>query len=162
MPFLLIDTAGLREPGDAIETIGIARAQASVAAADILLWLGAPADAPQGAVLVHTKADLGPARAKADISVSATTGAGVAELTRLLIQRSAALLPPEGEVALNARHRAALAEACAALDGAETIPDLLIVAEALRRACGALDRITGRAGVEDMLDALFGRFCIGK
>jgi tRNA modification GTPase len=40
--------------------------------------------------------------------------------------------------------------------------DPLIAAEALRQARGTLDRVTGRAGVEQMLDALFGRFCIGK
>ena len=40
--------------------------------------------------------------------------------------------------------------------------DPLIAAESLRQALRALDRVTGRAGVEDMLDALFGRFCIGK
>ncbi len=40
--------------------------------------------------------------------------------------------------------------------------DPVIVAEALRQARVALDRVTGRAGVEDMLDALFTRFCIGK
>ena len=45
---------------------------------------------------------------------------------------------------------------------AKRTADLLIAAEALRQARVALDRITGRAGVEDMLDALFGRFCIGK
>jgi tRNA modification GTPase len=39
---------------------------------------------------------------------------------------------------------------------------MLIAAECLRQARVALDRITGRAGVEDMLDTLFGRFCIGK
>ena len=40
--------------------------------------------------------------------------------------------------------------------------DLILLAERLRLAGGALDRITGRAGVEEMLDTLFGRFCIGK
>ena len=56
----------------------------------------------------------------------------------------------------------ALQEAARALGEAGVARDLLIVAESLRRARVALDRITGRAGVEDMLDALFGRFCIGK
>jgi tRNA modification GTPase len=42
------------------------------------------------------------------------------------------------------------------------VADLLIVAEALRLARVAFDRLTGRATTEDMLDALFGRFCIGK
>jgi tRNA modification GTPase len=80
----------------------------------------------------------------------------------LLTQRARALLPAEGEVAINARHRTALAEALEWLGEAGQAADPLIAAEALRQTRGALDRVTGRAGVEDMLDALFGRFCIGK
>lgn len=161
LPFLLIDTAGLREPGDEIETIGVGRARASLGAADILLWLGDVREAPEGAVRIHPKADLGPPSGPADLSVSAMTGAGLDDLSRLLIQRSTRLLPVEGEVALNARHRAALRDAVDGLEEAGTA-DLLIVAESLRSARIALDRVTGKAGVEDMLDTLFGRFCIGK
>jgi tRNA modification GTPase len=161
-PFLLIDTAGLRESGDRIEAIGVDRARASLAAADLVVWLGEPADAPNGALRVHTKADLGPAPAGSDLSVSAVTGAGLEALSRVLIQRSTGLLAREGEVALNARHRAALHAVRGALYEAGTSSDLVIAAEALRSARGALDPITGKAGVEDMLDALFGRFCIGK
>ena len=73
-----------------------------------------------------------------------------------------ALLPGEGEVALNARHRAALEDVAQWLREGTATSDTLIAAEALRQARVALDRITGRAGVEDMLDTLFGRFCIGK
>ena len=58
-------------------------------------------------------------------------------------------------MALNARHRAAaLREAAEALNEAETTRDPIILAEALRHARTALDRITGKAGVEDMLDGL--------
>jgi tRNA modification GTPase len=161
VPFVLVDTAGLRESDDAIEAIGIARAEASVAAADIVLWLGGAADAPPGAVRIHAKADLGAASGDVDLSTSATTGEGLDALIRLLVARSSQLLPVQGEVALNARHRAAIEEAVDALAGACS-EDLLIAAESLRQARGALDRITGKAGVDDMLDALFGRFCIGK
>ena len=162
VPFLLIDTAGLRESADEIETIGVARARASAEAADLILWLGSPAEAPAGAIRLHAKSDLGPAAESHDLSVSATTGAGLDELIHLLVARAASLLPRDGEVALNARHREALGETEAALREAETVSDLLIAAESLRHARVALDRITGRAGVEDMLDGLFGRFCIGK
>jgi len=65
-------------------------------------------------------------------------------------------------VALNARHRERIGEACVELDAASQQQDLLLIAEHLRQARVALDRIAGRAGVEEMLDALFGRFCIGK
>lgn len=163
-PFLLVDTAGLRDSVDAIETIGVARARESLAAADLILWLGEPEDcpAPDRSILVQPKADLDPPQRRNDIRLSAITGEGLNELSRLLIQRSTQLLPRENEVALNARHRAVLGEAAEWLGEARKAGDSLIVAEAFRQARAALDRITGRAGVEDMLDTLFGRFCIGK
>ncbi|HST36920.1 MAG TPA: tRNA uridine-5-carboxymethylaminomethyl(34) synthesis GTPase MnmE [Allosphingosinicella sp.] len=162
VPFLLVDTAGLRESPDEVEAIGIARARASTGAADLILWLGPPGDAPAGAIRVHSKADLGGAVQPTDLSVSATIGTGVEQLISLLVRRAATLLPAEGEVSLNARHREALREAVVSLAGFESVADLLIVAELLRRARSSLGSITGKAGVEDMLDALFGRFCIGK
>lgn len=161
IPFVLIDTAGLRESDDAIESIGVERARASADMADLVVWLGRPGDAPDKAIRIQSKCDLEPADSRADLSVSATTGEGLEALIRMLIRYSATLLPMEGEVALNARHRALLMETVGALGDIETA-DLLIVAESLRRARMSLDRITGRAGVEHMLDALFGRFCIGK
>ena len=161
IPFLLTDTAGLRDTADEVETIGVARARASLAAADIVLWLGAPPAAPECAVQIHAKADLGPAPAGADLATSVVTGQGLDDLVDLLRARAGELLPIPGEVALNARHRTAIAEAAGGLAEAAS-PDLLIAAEALRSARTALDRVTGKAGVEDMLDALFGRFCIGK
>lgn len=163
-PFLLVDTAGLRESGDEVEAIGVDRARASVDAADLVLWLGDPSSAPDRArtILVQSKLDLKPAEREADARVSAETGEGMDALVALLIAHARDLLPGEGEVALNARHRAAIALAAEQLREALGIEDLLIAAECLRQARVALDRVTGRAGVEDMLDALFGRFCIGK
>ena len=169
------DTAGLRaESGDEIEMIGIDRAKAAVAAADILLWLGAPKEAPDHPrpILIAAQADRwrGDAAAEAeaarcDLILSARTGEGMARLHRMIVEMARTLLPREGEAALRQRQRAALAEARQWLDvdpGSREASDLILLAERLRLASGALDRITGRAGVEDMLDTLFGRFCIGK
>jgi tRNA modification GTPase len=163
-PFLLVDTAGLRESGDAIEAIGVERAQRVLASADLVLWLGDPAEAPDlgRSILIHAKADIVPPDPRAEIAVSAKTGAGLDALMSRLVERARALLPAEDEVAINARHRDALQAARDWLKEAEGAGDPLIAAEALRQARLALDRVTGRAGVEDMLDALFGRFCIGK
>ena len=167
MPFVLADTAGLREGGDAVEAIGIDRARARLAEADIILWLGPPEEAPRGGrtLILRSKADLleHPAAEEAGVlPVSPVTGLGMSALAALLIERARALLPHEGEAALNSRHRARV-EACLGFlrDAADT-DDLLVAAEALRQARVELDRITGRAGVEEMLDALFGAFCIGK
>jgi tRNA modification GTPase len=98
----------------------------------------------------------------ADIAVSSETGQNMDALVALLVERAKALLPHEGEVAINARHRKSLAEAQIRLEEALRTTDQLLAAEALRLARVELDRVTGRAGVEDMLDALFGSFCIGK
>ena len=169
------DTAGLRaESADDIEMIGIDRAKAAVEAADILLWLGRPRDVPDHprAILVAAQADRwrGDAAAEAeaahcDLILSAATGEGMDKLHHYIVDMARTLLPRDGEAALRQRQRAALAEARDWLTidtRSREAGDLILLAERLRLAATALDRITGRAGVEDMLDALFGRFCIGK
>ena len=165
-PFLLVDTAGLRQCEDEVESIGVALARESLDAADLILWLGEAADCPdpRRAIFVQSKADLrrGPTPPEVHALVSAETGEGMNHLIDLLISRSRALLPREGEVAINSRHRAALGECLDRLREAQESDDLLVVAEALRQARSSLDRVTGHAGVEEMLDSLFGRFCIGK
>jgi tRNA modification GTPase len=163
-PFLLVDTAGLRETGDEVEGIGVRRAQGVIAAADLILWLGALADCPDRAraILVQSKIDILPRDPGAEVHVSAKTGEGMAALVALVIERARLMLPREGEIALNARHRQAIGFALAGLVEARAGEDFLIAAEGLRQARLALDRVTGGAGVDDMLDALFGRFCVGK
>ena len=169
------DTAGLREEGaDAIEAIGIDRARTAVEAADILLWLGLPKDAPHHprAILIAAQADRwrGDAAAEAkaahcDLMLSAATGEGMDKLHTMIVALARTLLPREGEAALRERQRLALIDARDWLRveaGSREAKDLILLAERLRLGAGALDRITGRAGVEDMLDTLFGRFCIGK
>ena len=163
--FLLSDTAGLRASDDPIEAIGVARAEAALAAADIVLWLGAPVDCPDRArsILVQTRSDMVTGRDPGvDVSVSGVTGAGLGELAGLLVNRAERLLPRIGETVINMRQREMLARCDAALRMAADEPDLLLAAEGSRMARDALDAVVGRSGVEDMLDALFGRFCIGK
>ena len=164
MPCLLIDSAGLRAAGGQIEQMGMKRARAAIQAADLILWLGSPEDCPDRdrAILVHPKADLAAAPAAVDIATSTVDAGGLDALRRLLEMRVAALLPPADSVALHARHRERIGEAHEEIAAATGQDDLLLVAEHLRQARLALDRISGRAGVEEMLDALFGRFCIGK
>jgi tRNA modification GTPase len=163
IPYLLIDTAGLRESAEEIERIGVERGRASLATADLILWLGEPADAPdrERTILVQSKCDLPGTNRDADVRVSALTGEGVRQLIALMAERTQRLLPQEGDVAANARQREAVGLALGHLRGA-CAADMLIAAEAIRQTRAELDRVTGRAGVEDMLDMLFGRFCIGK
>jgi tRNA modification GTPase len=164
IPVLLTDTAGLRDTGDRVEAIGVARAEALVDAADILLWLGDPGSAPghRRLIMVHARADeRGPAPS-GSLATSAKTGAGIVELLEWIAAEARTLLPGEDAIALNRRQAGQLDEARAALAAVARSNDIVIAAEELRRARLAFDRLTGRAGVEDVLDALFGRFCLGK
>lgn len=162
IPFVLVDTAGLRDSEDVVETIGIDRARSEAERADLLLWLGPADEAPRhgGLIRIAAKADLGEQRA--GLPVSAITGSGIAELMRTLVERARSLLPKEDELALDRRQHELLAQAHSALNRAQSLKDSVLVAEELRIARLAVDRISGRAGVEELLDALFGRFCLGK
>jgi tRNA modification GTPase len=165
VPFTFVDTAGLREKGsDEIESIGIDRARGELIRADLVLWLGPEGEGPPGAWEVAAQADRADFYPKtaAKHTVSARTGRGVAELKQALVIIARDNLPKPGEAALNARQHARLGEAAAALLSAQTLTDPLLVAEELRRARLAFDRLIGRSTTEDMLDTLFGRFCIGK
>ncbi|MFO6446670.1 tRNA uridine-5-carboxymethylaminomethyl(34) synthesis GTPase MnmE [Erythrobacter sp. NE805] len=166
VPFTFVDTAGLRDPetADPIEAIGIDRALDALARADAVLWLGPEGEGPAGAWEIAAQADRYDFAAKraARFTVSAATGEGVAALKQALVEAARTALPKPGEAALNARQHARLTEAAEALEAAGGLADPLLIAEELRRARLAFDRLIGRATTEDMLDTLFGRFCIGK
>jgi len=166
VPLRLTDTAGLRQTEDQVEAIGVERAERLVEAADVLVWLGAPTAAPDHPrlILVHAKGDLADrgTAPESSIVVSSVTGEGVARLLGEIERLARSLLPAEDAIALNRRQAQHLAEAADALGSAASASDVVLVAENLRFARGAFDRLTGRAGVEDVLDALFGRFCLGK
>lgn len=166
VPILLTDTAGLRETDDPVEAIGVGRAAALVDRADVLLWLGDPASVPvhRRLLRVHAKCDL-PEREDAPfgtIAVSAKTGEGLDALLQCIDEEARSLLPTEGLIALNRRQASHVEEAAAALELVPKSMNLVIIAESLRQARSAFDRLTGRAGVEQLLDALFSRFCLGK
>jgi tRNA modification GTPase len=167
IPFLLTDTAGLRDDsGDVIESIGIERAEAAMATADIVLWLGSEGTGPQHQHLleVEAKADDPAHTSKSDkaITLSAKIGDGLTKLVDWLVNTGSTLLPPPDSFAINQRQHLLLTDANQSLRRAAEAQDLLVTAEELRQGRLALDALTGRASTEDMLDALFGRFCIGK
>ena len=165
VPFSFVDTAGLRSDSeDTIERIGIDRAKAELERADLILWLGGEGEGPQTAWEIAARLDASdyvPKRS-ARFSVSALTGEGVDELKGALVEVAKSVLPKPGEVALNARQHRLVSEARAALLSAASLKDLLLIGEELRNARLAFDRLIGKTTTEDMLDALFGRFCIGK
>ncbi len=166
-PFLFIDTAGIRDSGtEAIEKIGIQRAREQFDQADIILWLGPEGKGPTHYSLIEiaSRKDSSEYVAKAAnaIALSPVTGVGMEGLIERLIELAKGILPKADEVALNKRQADLLKIANGNLDHARSQSDALILAEHLRLARLSLDSITGRASTEDMLDALFGKFCIGK
>ncbi|MEM6857113.1 MAG: tRNA uridine-5-carboxymethylaminomethyl(34) synthesis GTPase MnmE [Pseudomonadota bacterium] len=165
VPFSFVDTAGLRDASDdTIEMIGIDRARAEIDRADLVLWLGDEGEGPDGAWEVAARSDAPDFRPKKPgaHTLSALTAEGLSDLKHALVKVAYGALPKPGEAALNARQHAVLSEAREALAGAAQMRDPLLVAEELRRVRLAFDRVLGKTTTEDMLDALFGRFCIGK
>lgn len=155
-----LDTAGLRETGDAVEAMGVARARDRAAAADVRLHLSedgaVDADLWQpGDLAVRTKADV-----NVSGEVSAETGAGVSDLLDRLHAVLADRVAGAGLVSRD-RQAAAIGRALAALEDVEGLPPE-ILAERLRLAAADLDRLVGRIGAEDYLDRIFSAFCIGK
>jgi tRNA modification GTPase len=178
----LVDTAGLREAGDAIEAEGIRRARGELQRADLALVVvdaRAP-DAGRAAVeadlagvpqvlWLHNKADLLAAEPVADggerLLVSARTGQGLAELHRRLLALSGAGDAGEGAFSARARHVDALARAAVELQSARAElrhERLELAAEALAQAHAALGEIGGKLGADGLLGHIFSSFCIGK
>ena len=189
--FTLIDTAGLRTPGDAIEREGIERVKKRIPEADVILWVLDRSQAytaedeevrlaVQGrkVIAVLNKADLppavvgccGPVAATTALRVeaSALTGSGIDGLKEMLYAEAAASFGNRGSQPLvtNARHRNALASAEAALSRgrgfAESHGGIAFLAFELRDAHRYLGEITGETCAPDVLDEIFGKFCIGK
>ena len=159
--FVLMDTAGTRDTEDIVESLGIARASWAEEIADIVLDLSDDAVSNGRRIAIAAKADV---RRPVDqrLPVSSKTGLGILELADMLQDRARTLLPPVGEAALNKRQRTHARTIACDLDQAANATDILIVAEHLMTARRALDMLTGRAGVDDLLDSLFSRFCLGK
>lgn len=176
VPVTLADTAGLREAVDEIEAEGIRRAHRRAEEADLVIAVFAADETPDaetlawvrpGALVLANKLDLAPAPAAiggvVPLGISARTGAGLDALRVRLAEEAVARAGLAAEATLTRpRHRAALTEAAGWLTELDTaiLPELR--AEALRAALRALGRITGRVGVEAVLDVVFGEFCIGK
>ncbi|MHA1108140.1 MAG: tRNA uridine-5-carboxymethylaminomethyl(34) synthesis GTPase MnmE [Alphaproteobacteria bacterium] len=171
LPVVFLDTAGLREAEDEIEAIGVARALERARGAAMRLFLrGGDAAAPAaeaalwrpGDLVVWAKADLGVG--PGDVAISALRGDG---LTKLLDRIGVELLgrtAGEGLVG-HLRQRCALEEAVGALERAENAlqgGEAETVAEDLRATFRALERLVGQVGAEDVMERIFGSFCLGK
>jgi len=187
-PVCVVDTAGIRDPQDAVEREGVRRALERVRTADLVLWItdaSAPSEAGAAAPtdgrvtwVIANKIDrIAPRRcdesgfhawpkAGPAFFTSMTTGEGLDALVVAVAQWAQETLSgAESGLLTRARHRSALTEAAAAIERALSLgaegPDELL-AEDLRLAARALGRLTGRIDVEDLLDVIFREFCVGK
>jgi tRNA modification GTPase len=178
----LVDTAGLREGGDAIEREGMRRARGELERADLAIVVLDARDPESGVQAVddaiagvparlwlHNKADLlpsVPAPAPGVVHVSAHTGQGLEALHRHLRELAGGdAAGGEGEFTARARHVDALVSAQAELAAARAHLDheaLDLAAEALRLAHDQLGEITGKVRADDLLGHIFASFCIGK
>jgi tRNA modification GTPase len=191
-PVTILDTAGIRRSADPLEQEGIRRATERSAGADLVLWVTdafEPSDPDQfsetlrtdGAVvwLLANKADLLPQATWAGkidpkneygviYLISAFEGSGIGQLIDGIKEFAAAFFSgAEAGIVTRARHRQILESVVASLDAAigesaSLSPRDEVVAEELRAAAVSLGRLTGRIDVEDVLDAIFSEFCIGK
>jgi tRNA modification GTPase len=170
LPVTLLDTAGLRDSGDRLEAMGIARALERAARADLRVFLlreigeSLPLVRQPGDLVVLGRAD---ERGEAHVpAVSGATGQGLDDLIRAIGQELSGRVLSVG-VMVRARHAQAMEQALAALDRARAnLPHLRrqteFVAADLWVAIRALDMLVGRVDVENLLDEIFSSFCIGK
>ena len=178
VPLHVIDTAGLHETTDEVERLGIERTWKEIEKADVAVLLTdaqhgltAAEEAiierlPEGItrVTVQNKIDLGgtSTEASAALQLSAKTGLGINALRHRLLE-IAGWQPGESLFIARERHLRALSDAADHLEtAAAALPALEIFAEELRLAHKALQSITGEYTPDDLLGAIFSKFCIGK
>lgn len=164
----VLDTAGLRETSDMVESEGVRRALARAEAADVVLWLSEDAEPPppalSTALRLRTKVDQGGPVPAGWQGVSVRDSTGLEAVLAQIEARASALAGGEPALVSRARQRREVEAAFAHVEQAVRLPGEAgeLQAEEMRLAARALDRLIGRIDVEDVLDALFGSFCIGK
>ncbi|HEX4985914.1 MAG TPA: tRNA uridine-5-carboxymethylaminomethyl(34) synthesis GTPase MnmE [Burkholderiales bacterium] len=183
VPIHLVDTAGLRETADVVESLGIERTWHEARGAAIALVL---VDAGEGItdadrqilstlpestnkIIIFNKIDItGDQPARADsaqgptVRLSVRTGAGLDLLQAAILDAAGWRPADENLFSARERHLQALREAAVALEMAALEDSPELIAEGLRIAQQALGRITGEFSADDLLGEIFSRFCIGK
>ncbi len=164
----LVDTAGLREPGSRVEAKGIERTRVALEGADLAVQLVPPGETPAPLaseaplLTVHSKSDVTPPPA-GGLGVSGLTGAGVEAVRARIVEL---LEPGASSIGFaSERHLEAFERAQQALERAQAafgVAALEVVAGEVGLAVAALGDITGESASQDLLDAIFRRFCIGK
>ena len=166
LPVKFVDTAGLRETTDSVESLGIQKTYNISNEADLLIWLKDPKVqddiAFESADLVFLgKGD----ESSQGLSVSGKTGFGVDVLLELVHEKLNSKCPDDG-LYLNTRQSKSIENAVSEIknvfypDG--TMLEAELASQNLKSALGQMDFLLGYIGVEDILGEIFGSFCIGK
>ncbi len=168
--YVFIDTAGLREGGGKVESIGIERAKNVVSSADVALFITDGNDEPPECIngeliRVFGKCDEAEPHGNYDIAVSSETGEGLGELLKRISSVAMGEGVLEKSFIVEERHYDALKRAADILgecagNAAHLTCDLLAVD--LRDAWSALGEITGETASEEIINAVFEKFCVGK
>ena len=182
----LIDTAGIRDTGDRIEAMGVARSREAIEQADLVLFVcdGSMPACPEDlaiaqlcaghdhVIVLLNKSDLGQAFSPAVLSlpnvlrVSAATGQGLEQLSSLVDAMFAGNTPCDGSIVTNARQYDSLRRACGSMEQAlqglraGLTPDAVLTDVEL--AMEAMGEVTGVTVREDITARIFERFCVGK
>ncbi len=182
IPVRLYDTAGLRDVGEALESEGIRRSSEIIRNADLVLYLvdGAVGVSDEDdrlidslreekrVIAVWSKLDLAGAPPEGFVGVSAETAEGFDQLRRAIAERlTAGITTAAEEVVIDSeRQRRLLETAVGAIDRtAESVyagEPADVVAVDLQEAIQLLGEITGEVTTDDLLDTMFGSFCVGK
>ncbi|UQD54329.1 tRNA uridine-5-carboxymethylaminomethyl(34) synthesis GTPase MnmE [Anaplasma phagocytophilum] len=180
-PYIVLDTAGIRESCDGIEQEGIKRAKMAAEEADIRIVMY-PYETTsihgidpicdlqdEKTILVLSKADNVDLPESKCINgkefhlISVHQDRGIGKLLTLIQEKSRDSFPKEGDVFITSqRHRSHLQKALQAVDAVSKVMPIEIVAEHLRIAAYELGRVTGAVSGDDILDDIFSKFCIGK
>jgi tRNA modification GTPase len=181
IPLKLVDTAGIRQSGDLVETLGIERSYEAIADADLTLLVVDGSQAltdedrllqerlrDRRPMLIANKADLGLSVNGDFLPVSAISGDGIDQLRSTILERLApeGLATPESGAITSVRHEALLREAGEALANARRavefgIPHEMLLLD-LYAALRPIDAVTGATTADDILNRIFSTFCIGK
>ncbi|MBE7085926.1 MAG: tRNA uridine-5-carboxymethylaminomethyl(34) synthesis GTPase MnmE [Clostridiales bacterium] len=178
--FNLYDTAGVRDSGDMIESIGIERAQSIIRSADVAVFVvdsSAKLDEEDARVLqmvqgkplikVVNKIDLTQDETliDADVLTSAVTGEGIAKLMRLMYEKGFGSRAEDAAFLIEERHFNALSRAKDCLHKAIFAcgcQPLDLIGIDVKEAWDALGEITGETATEAIIEEIFSKFCVGK
>ena len=170
VPCILKDTAGIRKTRDAVEKIGVRKSNEEILSADLVLYLGSSGSVLQSendnVIYVHNKKDLGRGGKEYDVSISALTGENVNSLKKLILKRISSDFSDFGFIITSQRQNSCLVSTKKQLVTARTSLinscGLELVVEDLNLALFSLDGITNKTTKDDVLNAVFSSFCVGK